>query len=168
MMGNLPAREHGGHSVSRAGTSHRTTAGREPDVTTRIMMENPGFTKYLSLSSNAQSSRMFTLHIGSTTARQSGNWVKVGPFEVSLWSHQWLISSQRLSAPTDDRLGLESFAAISRGDCLSNRMIRILNGKHLNAQALGEEIHSSLLYKHDPADSSSPRRKSLPAPPKQA
>src|SRR6266550_4164451 len=41
MMSNPPAREHGGELVGRSAVFPRTTAGREVDVATRVLLEKP-------------------------------------------------------------------------------------------------------------------------------
>src|SRR6267154_556469 len=42
MMSNSPAREHGGKLVGRAAVFPWTTAGREVDVATPVLMQKPG------------------------------------------------------------------------------------------------------------------------------
>src|SRR5581483_8380656 len=44
MMSNAAIPEHFGHSVSGPAVLPRTTAGHEPDVATRVLVEIPGIT----------------------------------------------------------------------------------------------------------------------------
>ena len=44
LMRNAAARQDLGHSVGRPAVLPRTTAGHEPDVATRVLMEKPGIT----------------------------------------------------------------------------------------------------------------------------